>query len=90
MKSAIWSVFFVLAVVWLVWVVAPESPCERARRGATPVGAVGDVLRRGLEHWLSATERFELIIFSMEAEDATRRFLAKQFYGALDCSKKGA
>ena len=89
MRGVIGGVFVVLTLGWLVWVVAPESPCERTRRGATPVGAVGDVVRKGLEHWQDASDRLELVIFSMQAEAATRRFLTKQFYGSLDCTKDG-
>ena len=90
MRGAIGGIFIVVALGWLVWVVSPESPCERARRGATPVGAIGDVVRKGLEHWQDSTDRLEMVVFTMQAEAWTRRFLAKQFYGSsLDCSKDG-
>lgn len=88
MKGALGGAFFIFALGWLVWAVSPESPCERARRGATPVAAIGGLLRAGLEHWLGASDRTRLLLLSMEAEEATREFLAKQFYGSLDCARK--
>ena len=90
MKGTIGGALFIFFLGWLVWAVAPESPCERARRGATPVAAATSVLRWGLANWLDSTERLQLLVWSLEAEEATRAFLTKQFYGGLDCKKGGA
>ncbi len=82
MKGALGAAFVLCVLVWLVWTVSPQDQCDRVRRGAVPVGAVATVLRAGLEHWISPTERIRLLYWSLEAEKGAQDFIARQFYGA--------
>ncbi|MDD5708637.1 MAG: hypothetical protein PHR35_22195 [Kiritimatiellae bacterium] len=76
------GVFLVVIAAWLGYVLLNSDPCERVRRGAAPVRLVFDGLRAAAAPWLkdSPSDRIRLLVWSVESDAATQKFLLFQFY----------
>ena len=82
------TIFVATTVFYLLYTLSATEPCERVYRSASPVRVTMALFRMGVEHWASASQKSDFLIWSLKADIATQEFLAHQFYGeALVCGK---
>lgn len=86
MYALLESVFLFLAVIWLGWIFIATQPCERVYRFAHPVAIISDVLRAGLNNWVSDETKANMLRWQFEAEVAVEHFAQREFYNSLTCS----
>lgn len=82
MKSFLAGSVVAATVAWVIYSMAGPTDCEKVNRGAAPVRAVFDVTRWATQNWFSTQDRLKLLLWSIQADDATKGFIAHQFYGA--------
>ena len=90
MKQHLIGAACVTVITWSLYVMATPNPCERVARGAAPTRLTFDFLRWASGNWLGMDSRLTLLRWSINADDATQRFLARQFYGAQNPCGRGA
>jgi len=91
MKQLFSSFLAVLIFGWVFYTISPEEPCERVDRGAIPVRILFDGLRWAGKNYLSTDARFDLLTWSLQADQSVQGFISHLFYGpSLQCnSAKG-
>lgn len=82
MRGLIGGTFIALCTGWIIYSMAGATECEKMYRGASPVRMGFDIVRWGTQNWLSQDSRISLLLTSVNADYATRRFLTQQFYGS--------
>lgn len=87
MKQLFGSFFAVLLFGWILYTIAPEEPCERVDRGALPVRVIFDGVRWAGKNYLSTDARIDLLSWSLTADEYTKQFISRLFYGPeLKCT----
>ncbi|WP_049820963.1 hypothetical protein [Methylibium petroleiphilum] len=82
MKQAIGGAAAVIGIAWMLFVFSSPNPCDRIERGAAPVRITMDTARWAAKNWLSTEARIDMIRWSINADQATQRFIQHQFYGS--------
>ena len=89
MKQHLIGAACVTAIAWSLYVMATPDACERIARGAAPTRITFDAVRWAGGSWLSMDSRLTLLRWSINADQATQHFLARQFYGPQNaCNKR--
>ena len=86
-SSIVAGFFAMLFVMWIGWVLLATAPCERIYRMTEPLRQGGSLIRAAAHNWIDEKDRFEMLVTQIQADSATQKFLQRQFYGDLKCSK---